>query len=81
MDFAPYVELDPIADAAYVYLSDAETVRTHSLDDWRMVDYDAAGRAVGVEFLGVSTGIDLSGVPEGETVGRLLQQHALHVHV
>jgi uncharacterized protein YuzE len=78
MSFQPYAEYSASADAAYVYLSDAESARTQQLDDWRMVDYDAAGRVVGVEFLGVSAGIDLSDVPEHETVERLLKGLRLH---
>ncbi len=81
MDFTPYVELDPTADAVYVWLSDAESARTRNLGDWRMVDYDAAGRVVGAEILGVSAGVNLSGVLESDTVSRLLEQHALRVHV
>ncbi len=77
MAFTPFVELDPTADAAYVWLSDAETARTRGLDDSRMVDYDAAGGVVGVEFLGVSAGVNLAGVPERDAVARLLGAAAI----
>jgi uncharacterized protein YuzE len=69
--FAEYSER---ADAAYVYLHNAPVVRTEPLDERRNVDYAVDGRVVGVEFFGVSERIDLSGVPEAETVRQALSE-------
>ena len=71
---------DPTADAAYVYLRKIEpgdAVRQVELfggltPGMRLVDYDREGRVLGVEFLAVSEGIDLDGVPQAEAVYRAL---------
>jgi len=54
------------SNAVYIQLSDEAVVRTHPIDDARIVDYDAEGHVVGVEFLGASAGIDLRDLPEHE---------------
>jgi uncharacterized protein YuzE len=64
------------ADAVYVCLFDAEVARTRALGDWRNVDYAVDGSVVGVEFLGVSAGLDLSDVPEAYQVETLLKDKA-----
>lgn len=46
---------DPTVDAGYVSFSTASVARTVPLDDRTIVDYDADGNTVGVEFLCVST--------------------------
>ncbi len=73
MIFEPYAVYRSGADAVYVYLSDAESARTQQLDDRRMVNYGSTEHVVGVELLGVSASVDLDGVPERETVERLLK--------
>jgi uncharacterized protein YuzE len=67
------------ADAVYVQLSAAEVAKTRSLDDMRMVDYAADGTPAGVEFLGVSGGVDLTGVPERQTVEHALRDLDLKI--
>ena len=79
MDFHPHVTHSPNADALYVCLSDAEVERTRSLGDWRNVDLAADGSVVGVEFLGVSGGVDLNGVPERHQIEGLLKGLDLRV--
>ena len=54
------VEFDEDADALYVALRTAEVSRTIALDDHRLVDVDENGECVGVEFIDVSGGIDLT---------------------
>ncbi|MBI3973987.1 MAG: DUF2283 domain-containing protein [Chloroflexi bacterium] len=69
------VEHDPEADAVYVYLTDdTETpvAETRELDDARMIDYAADGTVVGVEFLGVSEGVLLDGVPQADEIAAAL---------
>ncbi len=48
------LEFDPIADAAYLEISDAEIETTRQIEPGIMADYDAQGRIVGIEILSVS---------------------------
>lgn len=59
----PHAEYSPRADALYVQLTAGGVARTVSLDDRRMIDLDADGVVVGVEFLDVRAGIDLDSIP------------------
>jgi uncharacterized protein YuzE len=72
MSFQPHAEYHETADAIYVSRSDAEVQRTRSLDDRRMIDLSEDGGVVGVEFLDVSGGVDLSEIPFRHEVERLL---------
>jgi uncharacterized protein YuzE len=58
------ISYSPEANAVYIQLTDEEITRSYPVDDARIVDYDAAGHVVGVEFLGASAGIDLRDLPE-----------------
>ena len=71
----PELEQDAEADAVYVRLSGHRVTRTEDIGAGRLVDYDAAGQPVGVEFLGVSRGADTDGVPERLVVERMLSEH------
>jgi uncharacterized protein YuzE len=74
------VEFDPNSDALYVeFLPDVEVVRTEEVDDLRNVDYSESGDVVGVEFLGVSGGIDLSGIPRADDIVEALAEADLDV--
>lgn len=46
--------VDPQADALYLSLGEAEVVRTTEVAPGVLLDYDAEGRAVGVEILHLS---------------------------
>lgn len=65
------LEHSPSADAAYVYLTDRKIVKTRELDSQRITDYDDDGEIVGIEFLTVSRGVDLSGLPQADQIARL----------
>jgi uncharacterized protein YuzE len=68
-----HVEYDSEADAIYFTLRQPEgSVETEFVDDARYVDYDETGNVVGVEILGVSQGVDLSGLPEAERLAAAL---------
>jgi len=69
-----HAEFSPEADAVYVYLGDEAVASTEQLDDHRMVDYSADGKVVGVEFLGVSAGVDLSDIPCRESVEKAVEE-------
>lgn len=77
--FEPHAIASEAADAIYVYLAWGQTASTHSFDDFRQISYDAGGKAIGVQFLHVSRGVDLRGVPEHEFVKSLVK--GLDVHV
>jgi uncharacterized protein YuzE len=64
---------DELADAVYVYFNQNEVDHTEEVSGEINVDFDAAGKPVGVEFLDVSDGIDLDKVPHRDAVARLLQ--------
>ncbi len=70
--FYPHAEYDADADAIYVSLSDRPVVRSVQLDDARNLDYSADGGLVGIEFLGVGGGVDLSDLPWRQTVEKLI---------
>lgn len=73
------LQYDDQADALYVSFREVEpggisTVRM--VDERRNVDYDAANEPVGVEFLCVSDGISLDGIPHGDRIAHALQAFA-----
>lgn len=74
-EFRQHAEYSERADAVYVYLTSGMVERTQAIDDHRNIDYDAAGGVVGIEFLGVSAGVDLREIPFGPTIERLIQGH------
>ena len=47
------LEFDPVADAAYFEISNAEIVITREIESGVMGDYDAKGHLVGIEVLSV----------------------------
>ena len=48
------LEFDPVADAAYFEISNAEIVITREIESGVMGDYDAKGHLVGIKVLSVS---------------------------
>ena len=76
----PAVEWSKSADALYVLFQDRPSARTQTLDDIRLVDWADDGSLVGVEFLYVSDGVDLRGVPAADQVARVLRDlHGVRV--
>ena len=69
------LELDSRADAAYVVLSDEDVTSTLKLDANRLVDFDAHGQIIGIEFLHISGGVDLSDLPYREELRRLFDEN------
>jgi uncharacterized protein YuzE len=67
--------LDQEADAAFVYVSDrpepGEVIQTRALDSHRCVDYGANQEILGFEFLGISRGVELTGLPYRQELERL----------
>jgi uncharacterized protein YuzE len=71
---------DPEADAAYVYVDgpipdggvDHTEDVSHGGQYERGIDYDAGGRILGYEFLNVSRGVDLEGLPHRDELAELV---------
>ncbi len=70
---------DEEADAVYVYLTDESYDHGRQLDDRRRIDFAANGSVRGIELLYVSDGVDVTGLPEQERLGRLLEEHSIKV--
>ena len=67
------VDTDPGADAVYIELLAGERIHiTEELDDNRLIDRTLEGKAVGVDLLAVSQGVKLEGLPEPDTIKRIL---------
>ena len=79
--FRPHATHDPEADAIYVYLTEGEAHRSKAVDDLRIIDYSRDGAVVGVEFLSVSGGIDLSDVPHHDKVEKLIGELNLGIRI
>jgi len=75
------VEYDRSVDAAYFSFSIAASARQEKLDDARIIDYDAQGEIVGVEFITPSRGMDLTGVPRATEIAREARRLGLRVRV
>ncbi len=67
------IETDPTADAIYIQLLDEPIGYSKELDDNRLIDYTMnPGKPVGIDLLAVSEGVKLDGLPEVETIKRIL---------
>ena len=71
----------PTADALYIQFNDrriaySEDVSRNGYYE-RGVDYADDDTPVGVEFLGVSRGVDLTDVPHAQEIARLLREHKI----
>ena len=75
----PMFEMDPFADAVYVEVRDEPVASTVGLDAQRILDYNAYGEIVGMEFLGVHCGVDLSNLPHRDELARYFCEHQIRV--
>lgn len=71
------VQVDHSADALYIHLHDAPVDETMEFGDLRNVDYSRDGQVVGVEFLEITAGIRLDGLPERQRLQVALSAHGL----
>lgn len=68
------IQFDPEGDALYVALEDSDgEVESEQLDEFRIIDYDEDGSPVGVEFLFVSRGLDLTGIPHADRIAAAIR--------
>ncbi len=79
--FKQFAKFSPEAYAIYVYVNPGRVACSKSRDDLRVVDFGEDGRVVGVGFLRVSDGVDLSDVPEREKVERLIDDLGLGIKI
>ena len=75
------IEYDRTVDAAYFSFSVAASTRQEKLDNARIIDFDADGEVVGVEFIAPSLGMDLTGVPRAIEIAREARKLGLRVRV
>jgi uncharacterized protein YuzE len=71
------LKIDRTVDAAYVTISELPVDHTVRLDANRLVDYAEDGTVVGIEFLSVSRGVNLQGLPEQRELARLFDGREL----
>ena len=69
----PDLRYDEEADAIYVRLRDGTSGGGREVSPHTIVHYGTSGEVLGVEFIVVSQGIDLTGVPEAERVAAVLR--------
>jgi uncharacterized protein YuzE len=70
------VKYDDEVDVLYVafrHIGPGDSKQQWLLDDRRIIDVDAEGEPLGVEFLCYSDGIDLEGVPRAEEIAHALE--------
>lgn len=73
------VKYDKGADALYVRLAKKPVALTRYLGDGRVADFTEDGSVVGIEFVGVSDGLDLSDIPAEPQVRRALEGYDFRV--
>lgn len=67
------VSYDEEADAMYVRFRPREGhIKSTRLDEQRVLDHDDTG-VVGVEFLFVSRGVNLEGLPEADRIAEVMR--------
>lgn len=74
------VKYDEAVDALYIYVSREPVARSESRGEQASIDYDAAGRVVGIEILDPSSGVSLDGLPYRADVERLLEKLGFPVY-
>ena len=72
----------PEDDAIYLQLLDTEYGGGREVDDRRHIDLDKDGNVLGIEFLSVSDGVDLDGLPEEllPEISRLLEPAGVKIN-
>jgi uncharacterized protein YuzE len=75
----PKVRYDQEAQAIYVRLSDKAYAYGEDIDHERRVDYADDGTPVGVEFLCVDEGVDLSDIPQADAIADALRAYDIRV--
>jgi len=71
---------DPEADAIYIYLSGKPYAYGKDLDDERRIDYAADDSPIGVEFLCVSKGVNLDGLPHVDEIAERMEAEGIKIY-
>jgi uncharacterized protein YuzE len=72
-------EMDPFADAVYIQVECGRVARMVDLDPQRILSYNEYGEVVGIEFLGVRRGVNLSNIPYRDELARYFGEHQIHI--
>ena len=82
MAFSMGLNHDAEVDAIYLQLRDTEYGGGQEVDNRRHIDLDKHGNVLGIEFLYVSDGVDLDGLPAEvmPQVNALLEQAGVKVN-
>ena len=73
------VTYDADADVLYVRLNEGQSARQSRLGDLRIIDFDADGTILGVEFVDASGGADLRDLPFAQKVEQLIHDSGLPI--
>ena len=75
------IRTDPRADAIYIQLLDEPIGYTEELDADRLIDRTLnPGEVIGIDLSSVSKGVNLEGLPEAETIRKILVGLGVEVH-
>jgi uncharacterized protein YuzE len=73
-------EYDYNTDCVYILINDLPHAYSKEIDDARFIDYAKDGTVIGIELLYVSGGVDISDLPHGDEIGKLLEKHNIEVY-
>ena len=69
---AELVKWNDVDDILYIRVRAGKIVRTDTYGDHRLVDVNANGAVIGVEFIGIDGELDLRGLPEEDLLARVI---------
>lgn len=62
------VRINGVGDILYLRFLRAKIATCREFGDWRNLDYDDGGRLIGVELIGLPSGVSLLGLPEADRI-------------
>ena len=77
MPITSTVKLNEEADILYLKFLSGPVSVTREYGDHRLVDYDRYGSLIGIEFIGIEPGLDVSDLPERAQIEQALIEHGL----
>ena len=81
-NMAESVKFNDVGDILYVRLREGRITATRTFGDDRLVDVDADGDVLGVEFIGIEDQVDLRGLPaEADLLTVVKEQVPSHLEV
>ena len=69
------VRVNEVGDILYLRLKKAKIAICREFGDLRNLDYDSEGDLIGVELIGLPSGVSLHGLPEAERIREALLAH------